>query len=97
MGETAPEILYADKETLKQVLTLRKWRKGDYFYPLGMKGKKLISKYFKDAGLSLFEKEAQWLLCMGDEVVWIVGLRADDRFKVTERTKEILKIKWIRE
>jgi tRNA(Ile)-lysidine synthase len=94
MGETAPEILYADKETLKQVLTLRKWRKGDYFYPLGMKGKKSISKYFRDNGLSLFEKEDQWLLCNGDEVVWIVGRRADERFKVTEKTKEILQIKW---
>ena len=91
---TDPRILYIDKETLKGGLLLRKWRKGDYFYPLGMGGRKLVSKFFRDAAMSRFEKEAQWLLCSGDDIVWVVGRRADDRFKVTGQTSEILKIIW---
>jgi tRNA(Ile)-lysidine synthase len=94
IGVKAPRILYIDKETLKGGLLLRKWRKGDYFYPLGMRGRKLVSKYFKDAGMSRYEKEAQWLLCSGNDIVWVVGRRADDRFKVTGQTSEIIKITW---
>lgn len=95
MGPTDAKILYADKETLNKGLLLRKWKKGDYFYPLGMKGsRKLVSKFFKDSKLSQFEKEAQWLLCSGEDIVWIPGLRADDRFKVTDTTRNILQIEW---
>jgi tRNA(Ile)-lysidine synthase len=95
MEEPADDVLYVDKKTLNNGLHLRKWKQGDYFYPLGMKGKQKISKYFKDHKYSQFEKEAQWLLCSGDAVVWIVGRRADDRFKVRETTTEILKIQWL--
>lgn len=94
IGETDRKILYVDKETLKEGLCLRKWRKGDYFYPLGMEGRKRVSKYFRDASMSRYEKEAQWILCSGDEIVWIVGRRADDRFKVSGKTSEIVKITW---
>lgn len=93
MGEQAPDILYVDKETLNPVLTLRKWKKGDYFYPLGMKGRKLVSKYYKDEKMDMIAKEKQWLLCSGDAIIWIVGRRADDRFKVRQTTTSILKIK----
>jgi tRNA(Ile)-lysidine synthase len=89
---TSPHILYVDKETLNNVLTLRKWRKGDYFYPLGMKGKKKVSKFFKDEKMDIIAKENQWLLCSGGNIVWIIGKRADDRYKLTDRTKEILKL-----
>jgi tRNA(Ile)-lysidine synthase len=75
-------------------LQLRKWRKGDYFYPLGMQGRQKVSKYFKDHKFSRFDKESQWLLCSGESIVWIVGHRADDRFKVREGTKHILRIEW---
>lgn len=92
LGETSLKILYVDKETLKYPLTVRKCQKGDYFYPLGMGGKKKISKYFKDEKMDIFAKESQWLLCSGDNIVWIIGKRADERFKITDRTKEILKI-----
>ena len=90
--ETSSNIIYVDKETLKYPLTVRKCQKGDYFYPLGMSGKKKISKYFKDEKMDIFAKENQWLLCSGDNTVWIIGKRADDRYKITDRTKEILKI-----
>tara|TARA_R110000744_G_scaffold80337_7_gene157725 strand:+ start:666 stop:1970 length:1305 start_codon:yes stop_codon:yes gene_type:complete len=92
IGETSSNIVYVDKETLKYPLAVRKCEKGDYFYPLGMSGKKKISKYFKDEKMDVFAKENQWLLCSGENIVWIIGKRADDRYKITARTKEILKI-----
>ncbi len=89
--EMGKDILYVDKETLKYPLTIRKWKKGDYFYPLGMGGKKKLSKFYKDEKMSLISKEKQWLLCSGNDIVWIFGKRADNRFKVTDKTKSILK------
>jgi len=87
-----PNILYVDKKTLKYPLVLRKWKEGDYFYPLGMNGKKKVSKFFKDEKMDMISKEKQWLLCSDDKIVWIPGKRADDRFKITAATKTILKI-----
>ena len=92
LGQTGPGILYVDKETLKGGLRLRKWREGDYFYPLGMKGRKLVSKFFKDLKFNQFQKESQWILLSGEAIVWLPGQRADDRFKVTGKTREILRI-----
>ena len=83
--------LYIDKKALKYPLTIRKWKNGDYFYPLGMKGRKKLSKFFKDEKVDVVAKEQQWLLCSGEEVVWVIGRRADERFKVTKNTSEILK------
>jgi len=57
-----------------------------------MDGKKKLSKFFKDEKLSLPEKEQAWLLCSNKQIVWVIGLRADNRFKVTNETKPILKI-----
>ena len=85
------DILYVDKETLNHRLEVRKWKKGDYFYPLGMKGRKLVSKFFKDEKYNALEKEDQWLLFSGGELVWIIGKRADERFKVGPHTTEILR------
>lgn len=58
-----------------------------------MKGKKKLSKYFKDEKLSLTDKENTLLLCSDDKIVWVIGRRADDRFKVTKKTKHILNIR----
>ena len=85
-------IIYIDKDLLSFPLHVRKWQKGDYFYPFGMKGKKKLSKYFKDEKLSLFEKENIWLLCSENKIVWILNRRLDERFKITEQTKKILKL-----
>ena len=90
--EADSQIIFVDKASLVFPLTLRKWQEGDVFCPLGMTGKKKVSKYFKDEKLSLIEKENSLLLCSENNIVWIVGRRADDRFKVTESTKSILKI-----
>lgn len=91
--------IYVDRDTLEFPLIFRKWEEGDFFFPFGMKGKKKLSKYFKDEKLSLIEKEHIGLLCSGpniyrDDIIWIVGKRADDRFKVTDTTKQILRIEF---
>ncbi len=90
--EKLSKAVYVDKDKLEFPLTIRKWEEGDAFYPLGMTGKKKLSKYFKDEKLSLLDKESVLLLCSGNDIVWIINRRADNRFKVTENTKHILKI-----
>ncbi|HSI68954.1 MAG TPA: tRNA lysidine(34) synthetase TilS [Gillisia sp.] len=92
IGETAPNVLYVEREKLEFPLVLRKWQEGDLFYPFGMKGKKKISDFFKDKKLSLPEKENTWLLCSGDRIAWVVNHRADARFAVTDPSRKILKI-----
>ena len=73
-------------------LTLRTWRRGDYFYPKGMSGKKKLSDFYSDLKLSLPEKENTWLLCSGNEIMYIVGLRQDRRFLVDGNTTKRMKI-----
>ncbi|MEN8886023.1 MAG: tRNA lysidine(34) synthetase TilS, partial [Winogradskyella sp.] len=92
INETSKHIIYVDKETLSFPLEFRVWQEGDRFQPLGMTGKKKVSKYLKDEKLSLPEKEQTFLLMSNNTVVWVAGKRADHRFKVTEATKEILQI-----
>ncbi|MDC7995452.1 tRNA lysidine(34) synthetase TilS [Altibacter sp. HG106] len=89
---TNAHTVFVDKEHLEFPLTLRKWRSGDVFYPFGMKGKKKLSKFFKDEKLSLAEKEQIWVLCSEEKIVWVVSQRLDERFKVTRNTTELLKI-----
>ncbi|MGZ9676203.1 tRNA lysidine(34) synthetase TilS [Flavobacterium sp. GNP001] len=85
--------IFVDADLLHYPLRLQKWSEGAVFHPFGMQGKsKKVSKFFKDEKLSLNEKEQTWLLYSDEKIVWIVGLRPDERFKVTETTKNILKI-----
>lgn len=89
--ETAPVKIkkekayaYLDMSKLEFPLVLRHWRKGDYFYPFGMKlKKKKVSKYFKDQKIPLHEKETIWILESNKKIVWIAGERIDERFKIT--------------
>ncbi|WP_374549725.1 tRNA lysidine(34) synthetase TilS [Flavobacterium sp.] len=89
--------IFVDEDKLEFPLTIRKWEEGDVFYPFGMKGKKKLSKYFKDEKLSLIEKSKIWLLCSNNEIVWIIGKRQDDRFKITKQTTNILQINYTNE
>lgn len=85
--------IFVDEDTLQFPLVLRHWKEGDSFQPFGMNGKsKKVSKLFKDEKLSLIDKENVWLLCSGTEIVWIIGMRQDDRFRITNTTKNLLKI-----
>ena len=92
IGETEKNLIYVASEKLNFPLKLRKWKNGDSFQPFGMKGKKKLSKFFKDEKISLNEKEKIWLLLSEEKIVWVIGHRMDDRFKITEKTKRILKI-----
>ena len=78
-------------------LKIRKWQKGDTFFPLGMKQKKKLSDYFIDNKLSLFEKENCTILESDGKIMWIIGDRIDDRFKITNSTKNILNIVFSKE
>lgn len=95
---------FFDLDKIDLPLTIRYWQPGDYFYPLGMTkpnsdkiGKKKLSKYFKDEKLSVLQKENLPVLFSGEKMIWLVGHRIDDRFKVTEVTKRVLKLKIVRE
>lgn len=91
----SPKVISIDFDKLHFPLTLRQWQNGDWFIPIGMKGKKKVSDFFSDNKFSLFDKENTWLLCSDNEIVSVVGYRPDDRFKVTEQTQKILQINLI--
>ncbi|MCW5520605.1 tRNA lysidine(34) synthetase TilS [Aureitalea sp. L0-47] len=92
LGTGTTDKIFVDAAKLKYPLIVRKWEDGDYFFPFGMKGKKKLSKYFKDEKLSLVAKEKIWLLESDGQIVWIIGYRSDDRFKVDGDTDRILQI-----
>jgi len=85
--------IHVDRNKVVFPLELRPWKEGDYFYPIGMKGKKKISKYLKDEKLSLVEKENTWVLTSENRVLWVIGKRPDERYKVINETKQILRIR----
>ena len=90
------DIAYFDLDKLKFPLVLRHWQQGDWFVPFGMQGRKKLSDYFSDKKFSRLEKEQVWLLCSGDEVIWIVGERSDNRFRVECATKRCLVVNFFR-
>lgn len=85
-------IAMLDADLLKFPLILRKWRQGDSFVPFGMKKEKKLSDYFTSNKYSLLDKENQWILCSEEKIVWLVAERIDDRFRISNKTKNILKI-----
>jgi tRNA(Ile)-lysidine synthase len=88
-------ILFADFDKITFPIILRQWQEGDWFIPFGMKGKKKISDFMIDKKISLYLKKNTFLLTSHDATIWIINHRADNRFKLTESTKKVLKVEVI--
>lgn len=85
-------VICMDLDKVEFPLVVRTPQTGDRFMPFGMKGMKLVSDFLTDLKKNVFEKERQLLVCSGDKIAWVVGERPDDRFRVTEYTRHILRI-----
>lgn len=92
IGETGADIAYFDADLLSQPLHMRLVRNGDWFVPFGMKGRKLLSDFLTDCKMNLHDKTRQYVLCHGEDIIWVIGLRSDNRYRVTSRTQHILKM-----
>ncbi len=90
--ERKSNILWVDAAKLKYPLSIRPWQEGDWFIPLGMKGKKKISDFLVDKKVPLHLKKTTFVLCSGNEIVWIIGQRTDERFKVNDGSKEVVRV-----
>ncbi len=84
-----------DADKLNEAVHCRKWQIGDFFIPFGMKGRKKVSDYLTDRKFSISQKEQQWVLCCGERIVWLIGERIDNRFRIDENTKRILIYKMV--
>lgn len=92
---TDRSVAYLDADKIVHPLQIRKWKAGDYFIPLGMKGKKNVCKYMTDQKFSLFQKESQYVMVSGDQIVWLVNERIDQRYRITEDSKRALVVRAI--
>ena len=90
-------VAMLDADKIRFPIVLRHWRRGDRFHPLGMKGSKLLSDFFVDQKFTDAQKESVWILTTSEnEILWVVGHRIDDRFKVTPQTKSVFRCLWER-
>ncbi len=89
---TTSDVASLDYDRLEFPLTLRKWQAGDAFNPFGMNKKKKLSDFFNDKKFTLTEKENTWILLSNNQIVWVIGQRIDNRFKLTTKTKIIFHV-----
>jgi tRNA(Ile)-lysidine synthase len=88
--------VFFDLDKIRYPLKVRRWKAGDYFLPFGMNGRKKISDYLTDHKINLYDKENIYLLCDAEgEIIWLIGHRTDNRFRIDHKTKNILEIKTI--
>lgn len=92
--ENNPNIIYVDETKINFPLILRHWKSGDFFFPFGIKGSKKLSDFFTNQKIDILTKDKIWLLCDGDKIIWVVGHRSDDRFKIDHKTTNYIKIKY---
>lgn len=91
--ETGPDLAYFDSDKIVAPITYRTAKEGDWFIPFGMEGKKLISDYLTDIKATRFEKENQLLALCGEDIIWVVGHRSDNRYKVDKDTRHIIRLR----
>jgi tRNA(Ile)-lysidine synthase len=95
-SQAEKHMAHFDLKKIQFPLTLRKWKAGDYFQPLGMNGQgKKVKKFLTDLKLNRFKKEAIWVLESGGKICWVVGIREDERFKILEGNTSILSVEFI--
>jgi len=92
IGFATKNEAWALVDKIQGELCLRKWQKGDFFWPYGMNGRKLLSDYFTDLKLLPHEREEQWILTCDKEVVWIVNRRIDRRFAAFQDSKNVIRL-----
>ena len=85
-------VALLDADKLKFPLTVRRWREGDWFVPFGMSGRKKLSDYLIDKKVSVAEKSRQFVLTSGEDIVWVIGRRLDDRYAITRKTENVLRV-----
>lgn len=93
--EKRPEVAMLDAGKVAGELVLRRWHRGDSFIPFGMRGRKLLSDFMTDLKMSVLEKKAQMVLCSGEDIVWVVGRRIDNRYRIDTRSSGIIRLEII--
>lgn len=92
----SPLVATVDASKLCFPLTLRRWNEADSFIPFGMKGRKKLSDFFIDQKMNRLQKENCWLITSNNQIVWIVGYRADNQFRADETVRNLIELELIK-